>query len=187
MTREEAIKELKESLETLREYDIAHSSRLKQALEMAIRTLENHDIFMKRSYSQGKQDALSQEPCDYTGNEFFNFDAPMVKKSMEQDAISRQTYADWLDWLCRLRSEINSGMDMARVPQSHRDKYIDVLTDVIDVLPSITQKSGKWLLTHLSNMAYCSECDYLFKDIPASMVEQFKYCPNCGAKMESEE
>ena len=45
MNREEAIKELQESLDTLREYDIAHSSRLKQALEMAIQ-------------------ALSQEPCD---------------------------------------------------------------------------------------------------------------------------
>ena len=46
------------------------------------------------------------------------------------------------------------------------------------------QKSGKWLITHLSNMAYCSECDYLFKDIPASVFEHFKYCPNCGAKMD---
>ena len=45
MTREESIKELQESLDALREYDIAHSSRLKQALEMAIQ-------------------ALSQEPCD---------------------------------------------------------------------------------------------------------------------------
>jgi len=64
MTREEAIKELKESLETLREYDIAHSSRLKQALEMAIKALENHDTFMKYAYSQGKQDALEQQPCE---------------------------------------------------------------------------------------------------------------------------
>lgn len=45
------------------------------------------------------------------------------------------------------------------------------------------QKSGKWLITHLSNMAYCSECDYLFKDIPASVVEHFKYCPDCGCRM----
>jgi len=39
MTPEEAIEELQESLDTLREYDIAHSSRLKQALGMAINAL----------------------------------------------------------------------------------------------------------------------------------------------------
>ena len=50
-----------------------------------------------------------------------------------------------------------------------------------DYLP---QKSGKWLITHLSHMAYCSECDFLFKDIPTSMVEHFKYCPNCGKRMD---
>ena len=30
----------------------------------------------------------------YTGNEFFNFDAPMVKRSMEQDAVSRKAVLD---------------------------------------------------------------------------------------------
>ena len=61
------------------------------------------------------------------------------------------------------------------------------LVNEIDTLEQEEQKSGKWILTHLSNMAYCSECDYLFKDIPASIVEHFKHCPNCGAKMESED
>lgn len=54
-------------------------------------------------------------------------------------------------------------------------------------LPPVTQKSGKWLLTHLSNMAYCSECDYLFKDIPASIVKQFDFCPKCGCRMRGAE
>lgn len=53
-------------------------------------------------------------------------------------------------------------------------------------LPPVTQKSGKWLITPMSNIAYCSECDFLFKDIPASIVKHFKHCPNCGCRMESE-
>ena len=64
---------------------------------------------------------------------------------------------------------------------------LEIFSAYLWELPSVTQKSGKWIITHLSNMAYCSECDYLFKDIPASMVEHFKHCPNCGAKMESED
>lgn len=53
------------------------------------------------------------------------------------------------------------------------------------------EKTGHWIITSLSNMAYCSECDYLFRDVPASIVKHFKYCPNCGIRMvepqESEE
>ena len=81
MTREEAIKELQESLDTLREYDIAHSSRLKQALEMALKALEElpkrrkevkkwkrkvlmmgskADAITRHSYSYGKMDAIKE-------------------------------------------------------------------------------------------------------------------------------
>ena len=292
MSREEAIKELQESLDTLREYDIAHSSRLKQALEMAIQALENHDTFMKYAYSQGKQDALSQKPCDdavsrariidelnrlgrnafkddtdydnffafvdslssvnpqpwedaisrsgaikaiekrakriknedtlnglagavgilfelppvnpqYTGNEFFNFDAPMVKRSMEQDAVSRDAV---LGETIRKNSIWNSitnseGKNLEEIifelppvnPQSS-EHFIDGVHAVgyrEGYKDAQKQKSGKWLITPMSNIAYCSECDYLFKDIPASVVEHFNYCPNCGCRMvatqESEE
>lgn len=50
-------------------------------------------------------------------------------------------------------------------------------------LPSVTQKSGKWKVTPMSKIAYCSICDELIKDIPSSIVTQFKYCPNCGCRM----
>ena len=73
MTREDAIKELQESLDTLREYDIAHSSRLKQALEMAVQALSQEPKYyppcedchkrmdeIRRAYDKLKE----QEPCD---------------------------------------------------------------------------------------------------------------------------
>lgn len=105
----------------------------REALDMAIQALEQNER-AEEWYKLFVKKLDEQEPCD--------------------DAISRQAYADWLDWLCRLRSEINSGMDMARVPQGHRDKYIDVLTEVIDNLPSVTQKSET--VTEFADR--CREC-----------------------------
>jgi len=73
MTREEAIKELKVSLDTLREYDIDNSSRLKQALDMAIKALNSLEEVYFKGYNDGftqaevnheNDKALSQEPCD---------------------------------------------------------------------------------------------------------------------------
>lgn len=59
MTREEIIKALNE----IKECPIGLKAWYIVALEMAIKALENHDTFMKYSYSLGKHDALSQEPC----------------------------------------------------------------------------------------------------------------------------
>ena len=71
MTREEAIgimNYLKHYAETdIKERDVSEEKdriRFIEALDMAIQALENHDTFMKYAYSQGKHDALSQEPCD---------------------------------------------------------------------------------------------------------------------------
>lgn len=50
-------------------------------------------------------------------------------------------------------------------------------------LPSVTQKSGKWLLnkekSHFFDVYECSNC--------AKISGLTNYCPNCGAKMESED
>ena len=51
-----------------------------------------------------------------------------------------------------------------------------------DELPSVTQKSGKWI------KGKCSICG---EHAPfwsmATTYYESKYCPNCGAEMESEE
>ena len=54
-------------------------------------------------------------------------------------------------------------------------------------LPSVTQKYGEWKVTPMSKIAYCSICDELIKDVPASIVTQFEFCTHCGAKMERED
>ena len=57
----------------------------------------------------------------------------------------------------------------------------------IQALPSVTQKSGKWQkydgLSKLStdDVVICDQCAFVtYKD------SYYKYCPNCGARMESE-
>lgn len=81
-------------------------------------------------------------------------------------------------------------MDMARVPQNHRDKYIDVLTDVIDVLPSVTHKSGKWIEQDgFDGDVYydCSVCGESWTTIEGTPWDNgMSFCPNCGARMDKE-
>ena len=51
---------------------------------------------------------------------------------------------------------------------------------VEDELPSVTQKSGYWIITPLSVTGrhyQCSECKYIHT------FTNFEYCPKCGAKM----
>lgn len=53
----------------------------------------------------------------------------------------------------------------------------------------LKQKSGKWiLLDECANSGYyCSNCQKkLVKEGWSPTIKKIKYCPNCGAKMESE-
>ena len=93
---------------------------------------------------------------------------------MQDELISRQAVLD----LPRLKS-FNAWGDVI---------YESVDVEDIRQLPSVKpqEKTGHWIITSMSNMAYCSECDYLFRDVSASIVKHFKFCPNCGAKMQTE-
>ena len=56
-------------------------------------------------------------------------------------------------------------------------------------LPSVAQKSGKWiLLDECANSGYyCSECHKkLVKEGWSNTVKKINFCPNCGARMESD-
>lgn len=49
-------------------------------------------------------------------------------------------------------------------------------------LPSVTpkQKVGKWIEYCYQNLS-CSNCGYIVADTD---IDEYNYCPNCGAKME---
>ena len=52
------------------------------------------------------------------------------------------------------------------------------VTEFVEYLPSVTQKTGRWIF---NGYYECSECG------KTTYNDTYKYCPNCGAKMEVEE
>lgn len=73
---------------------------------------------------------------------------------------------------------------VAREHTEWDDLYIDIAK-----LPSVTQKSGKWiLLDECANSGYyCSNCQKkLVKEGWSDTVKKIKFCQNCGADMRGE-
>lgn len=105
-------------------------------------------------------------------------DLPPVTPQPCEDCISRQAVLEELP------------------RRTMRNYFGEVVGDVVYIddikaLPPVTPqpKMGKWLKTTLTQVGggdfnrgfKCSCCDYVLA------VDDFNYCPNCGAKMESEE
>lgn len=71
--------------------------------------------------------------------------------------------------------------------------YTNLIADRIKRLPSAEVepvKRGKWIYDNQFHWyrASCSECGYKrVTDIKAEKWNGWKYCPNCGAKMDAEE
>ena len=83
------------------------------------------------------------------------------------DSISRQAVLNTLD-----------NMDKALDEDRTVEKYKELLTECIKVLPS-AEKKGEWQHdgSHWKNRFICSVCGYKLFDAPTN------YCPNCGADM----
>ncbi len=65
---------------------------------------------------------------------------------------------------------------------------IDEINDIPSVYPKNDKPSGKWIVDKYKATLTCSECDKHYTQFPViSWKPQWNYCPNCGAKMESEE
>ncbi len=88
--------------------------------------------------------------------------------------------------------------DEIAVLLERNDKLIDewlanCIDDVIEAAPTIEAepvKRGKWIYDNQFHWyrASCSECGYKrVTDIKAEKWNGWKYCPNCGAKMDAEE
>lgn len=57
-----------------------------------------------------------------------------------------------------------------------RSGDFEIVCCVIDEMPTISQKTGRWTVTPI--YIKCSECGESFMLIPQN------FCPNCGARME---
>ena len=80
-----------------------------------------------------------------------------------------------IDWLCRLRTDLNNGM----IFTPWNKEFTEALNDVLEQEP----KTGHWdsIQGYIMDIAWhCSECGEF-------TCKKHNYCPNCGAKMESEE
>lgn len=88
-----------------------------------------------------------------------------------EDAISRQAVLDCLT---------ATGLKKFDFILDARDK--------IKNLPPVTPKPkiGKWLAKSFHEV-YCDNCGFDFDIITNEFMDKMKYCPNCGAKMESED
>lgn len=102
-----------------------------------------------------------------------------MEKPIEcDDAISRQSVLDAISRIGLCKCSTNE------------IQTVDECRRAVEVLPPVTQKSGKWLIKdryyHDTVTAECSEC-HREVEIPTCMEElMYDYCPNCGARMESD-
>ena len=203
MTREELKRRLL-NIERRTPIHTREDARDFEALEMAIKALEQPKYFINGSgevivldefkdipimaYSQGKQDALSQEPCD--------------------DAISRDAAINIASLHCLTIDETVKALEqLPSVTQKSAKDYLDMADrkakKIKDALTDNPHKSGKWIAQQEANgddyfkaydisgdMTYaakykCDKCGFI--QICIEDHGQYKYCPNCGARMESED
>ena len=65
------------------------------------------------------------------------------------------------------------------VPDSILDEALDM------AIKALERSTGHWINYNTPCFSECSECSHPF-DWADNCMEDWKYCPNCGAKMESE-
>lgn len=112
-------------------------------------------------------EALEQEPCE--------------------DVISREPFTD---------STICEGFSCDECSFNRKDKGGCILEERVMNLPSAKQepKTGRWEWVQYDNNPnignwHCSECNRIVSGAITAVnpIYSYKYCPQCGAKMESED
>ena len=112
--------------------------------------------------------ALNQEPCD--------------------DATSRQAVID----MCKKEIDhISKNWQNYHSPSEAKSGFAYIATNIYDLPPVNPQpKSGHWIgIDEEPHEDYeCDRCGYVVSTYTANIEPhtEYKYCPNCGAKMEVE-
>ena len=192
------------------DYHDDFATALKKINDYEMTRNERAAISILNAYKEGYESAIEdykQEPCDVSVSEkepneiteevtlrffknslkvrwhdFVIYNVEWLKKNWQMemeivcgvkpcdDAISREAVLDLL---------------ATRVPNPY---YENVFRAVGELTP-VTQKSGKWNEYYTSqkgnDVFNCKECGHTF--VVMQGKDNMNYCPNCGAKMESEE
>lgn len=85
------------------------------------------------------------------------------------------------------RREIDNHWPFSKSEQSKHglaDMAKSTLLYVLNAMPTIEpeRKKGKWIKLYAGNYK-CSECGDWWGNDNNEMIEDFKFCPNCGADM----
>lgn len=106
-----------------------------------------------------------------SAEEWYKLFVEKLEQEPCEDAISRDAVLEWC-------GDINM------------DVYTNEVKEFVNQLPSVTQKSGKWIddgfyAEGYSHKAFhCSKCGH---NVLGFKEDLSNYCPDCGAKMESNE
>ena len=104
---------------------------------------------------------------------------------IDADELIEHAYRDRLDSRELIVKMIKEAPTIKEIPTK-------IPIDVFEKLISQEPKTGYWEWTpydgnpHIGNW-HCSECKKIIYKTMSADVYSYKYCPNCGAKMESDE
>ena len=147
-----------------------------KALSQEPISLNDINNALEASFRNGVRSAkVEQESCDVF-DKYGNYKYPSDVELTEPNTATSMPCDD------AISREKVMGL-VAREHSEWDDLYIDIAK-----LPSVMQKSGKWIVD--APHYICSECNYVHHLQRLEVMSGCKlgnYCPNCGAKMESED
>lgn len=127
-------------------------------------------------------DYLNGCESEHKMNELFSY---ALDQQPWDDAVSRKAVLKKIDYEVEHYCKYLEEVDDKRNAQTHVALVSDNIREEVEHLPPVTphQKYGKWINGDCEG-GTCSIYEKYYAFYPES--GDFNYCPNCGAKMESE-
>ena len=211
ITKDQAIKELSESIDMMRSYKVDEDeSRLMQALRMAISALEQEptdDATLKEIFCMGCE-YKEQEPCETSTDEPMTMVYPTIfcddtiSREAVINAIYKMELSNWVkedtEKIIRKLPPVQLSCDKCTMNGSgskycencqlsiHRDRTVQDFVDKCRECGRI-RKGGHWIKESPFMLSECSECGNKAFGYHGFDETRTDFCPNCGADMRGAE